>query len=128
MTTLIDPDDKTEDLLKKWASLEPDKCRYDEEYGEWRVVYHSVEDHVHYAGRLDHARIQGAVQQCVESRGWLWRIYHAQNRHRRFKPVPGRYTGQVDKPGVEFSAQATNAVDSLLTAYIMALDHESVKR
>lgn len=64
-----------EALLRRWAELEPGRCRLDTATNDLGVMLRdNWKKGLTFMGEPDPERIQGAVQEAIEARGWHWTI------------------------------------------------------
>lgn len=110
---------KLEDLLGKWAILEPERCQYSQDEMEgnpWYTInFQRGKAHIEYkqATQEDHALLQAAVQKTIESKGWLWSvIFSAKGVYRAGVKIAERYISETAR----YPAYA------LLAAYLKALE------
>lgn len=102
------------ELLKRWAELEPELCKYLKDgvalpiNGEWVFIYTTPFD-----GNMF---IQWKVQQAIEARGW---VFHLTPVHWR---VGNFYEVIIVTPGRDGSSESENITEALLSAYLKALD------
>lgn len=110
----MENEETTEAMLRQWRDLEPDRCNYSEHYGDWLVLCCGVMDHVHYANRLDDARIHGAACDAIKARGWNW------ERHINMMRPYTVYVSTEIGPGNEWPNYTGRTV---LEAYLIALTY-----
>lgn len=111
-------------LLTAWASLEPDRCA--KKPDTWSVVGQGAiiaefraDDFDCCAEGETLARIQEAVQDAADYRGWFWEVGRPFSRRRSDLP----YLAQVDRNLDPFgSAVGATAAEALLAAYLQALE------
>lgn len=109
-----------EALLRRWAELEPERCKFLDGAGPISGFYVSGaygDVSVYQKGRHAHpAYIEAAVRECIESRGWTWIIESS--------TTAPRYGAALDEMGnasLEWENADTPAA-ALLSAYIKALE------
>lgn len=123
------------ELLLKWAELEPERCRYREEYGgfevalgclyekEWVICYFT-------ANSVWEAIVQAALQEAIVAKGWSFRIYpvrHYLESHTFSACLKVKYSADVvipegnDNEFLRTTLTATVA-ESLLSAYLQGLE------
>lgn len=59
-----------ETLLRRWAELEPARCRIELPESVWCCGM----DRFLIGSQIDLVFIQCAVQEAIEARGWVWRV------------------------------------------------------
>jgi hypothetical protein len=102
------------DLLKRWAELEPTRCResHVDSAAPYYVVGRFSLRHQRAATAL--ALVQAAVQEAVEARGWRWTLDYDPDQGGLFAVV------QVRKFCTRVATAPTAAV-ALLSAYMEAI-------
>jgi hypothetical protein len=108
------------ELLKRWAELEPKRCRFDRKDYEWCVLT-STGWGCMDEGYLDKGWIQYAVQQAIEARGWEYTSGYRVGRNQM------QYHGFVDTliGANRHTVYSTNSpAHALLSAYLQALNGE----
>lgn len=64
-----------EELLKRWAKVEPDRCRLDEKTGDLAVMLRgNWKKALTFMREADPERIEGAVREAIEARGLRWHL------------------------------------------------------
>ncbi len=116
-----------ENLVRLWSELEPDKCIVQEDgditvmwYGYFNIAAHSLNSGL---DPWDIAIIQGAVQDAIRARGWIYRL--ALQRDGETGEFMNYATVAVDEFDVSRNghhAQRFEALEALLTAYLKALE------
>ena len=110
-------------LLTSWASLEPDRCA--KKPAGWSVVGQGAiiaefraDDFDCCAEGETLARIQAAVQDAVDHRGWFWEVSRPFSRRRSDLPYLAQIDWNLDPFG---SAVGATAAEALLAAHLQAL-------
>ena len=120
-----------EELLKRWAELEPDRCEIDEQGRAWIETEHAnFTVYVDEVLEKDHMLILGATMQAIESRYGWWSFPNSRsvpwsipmNNESRFK-----YEACVCLSREPVYKLSNNSpADALLEAYLKALDEVSL--
>lgn len=120
------------ELLKKWAALEPDRCRLEDwpggkrililsPYG-WQLVIDEEEPEGYFPNRLfAEAFTQHVVQQAIIARGWAFSINYDPESPDRNNPYDATVTGPTSE-GWGFGNDGI--ASPLLTAYLETLEGE----
>jgi hypothetical protein len=62
-----------EELLYRWADIEPEKCKkHDEEANMWSVIRWEMSQIVTLIARIGEDRIFGAVVEAIKEKKWLY--------------------------------------------------------
>lgn len=109
------------DLLHAWASLAKQECKYENDtwfvwrWGTWRRVT--------LIGRLDEDRIQGALQEAIEKRGWLWTVFtlHVREDYGAYIDIPHEDPDLDDLAG---DWDCPSPAHALLSAYVQVLKQQ----
>lgn len=110
---------KLGDLLHWWSTLEPERCEFSNELDfeePWYTVsFNTGRAHIEFkkATQEDHALLQAAVQQIIESKGWYWSVlFSSKGVYRAGVKVSERYVSETAR----FPAHA------LLASYLKAVE------
>lgn len=116
-----------ETLLRRWAELEPERCIAQDDGDltlEWQG--HFNVDACSLRNGLDPwdtALVQGAVQEAIEARGWIWDLGTAPPRR------GGNYPDCMHAAGVfrvrgdmDHNACGPTPAAAILSAYLQALE------
>ena len=113
------------ELIKRWAELEPERCRRQPTRyevllnGEWVAVDYILNTTAIVMMR--DAIIQAAVQEAVAARKWIFSLYiYMPGRFHSILTVPGDKPG--DMPWYVRQARGWVAAEVLLDSYVQALE------
>jgi hypothetical protein len=110
-------------LLKRWAELEPEMCRWKGD----ATIHLARFAHVVYpecaaVSNIERAIIQAAVQEAAEARGWLWSVSFDPGANG--SPYFTMIQRPVTRHGLMYTSPDAPAA-GLLDCYVRALEAEA---
>lgn len=120
------------ELLQRWAELEPERCRIpgNSSTAEDQEVFIDEAGHQIWNAQsgLERGLVQIAVQEAIAARGWTIRVeslYHAMDDSYIYDSIVFASNGGFNWRS--FGEESTMAAESLLSAYLKALEKAKEK-